>query len=145
MSRTKARGVGIGRRERSVVQLSEVMTRDVEVIRPDATLQQAAERMTALDVGSMPVGAGDRLVGVLSDRDITVRATAAGRDPRTAQVRDAMSADILYCFEDQGIDEATVLMEERQLSSLLVLNRDERLVGIVSLSDLVDQQITLVL
>ena len=118
------------------MQLKDIMTRDVEVVRPDATLQEAAGRMKALDVGVIPVCDGEHLMGMLTDRDITVRATAAGRDPRTTHVRDVMTPDVVYCFEDQAVTEAQRLMQERQIRRLLILNRDKRLAGVVSLGDL---------
>jgi CBS domain-containing protein len=118
------------------MQLKELMTRGVEVIHPDATLQEAAQQMRGLDVGPLPVCDGEHLVGMLTDRDITVRATAEGRDPKTTKVRDVMTCEVIYAFEDQGITEAARLMEEHQIRRLLVLNRDKRLVGIVSLADL---------
>lgn len=118
------------------MQLKEIMTRGVEVIHPDATLAEAARKMKDFDVGPLPVCDGDRLVGMLTDRDITVRATAAGQDPNTTRVREAMSEEIVYCFEDDDVTEAARLMEERQIRRLVVLNRDKRLVGIVSLGDL---------
>jgi len=116
--------------------LRDVMTRDVEVIRPDATLFEAAEKMKRLDVGPLPVCDGERLVGMLTDRDITVRATAVGQDPKEILVRDVMTPDITYYFEDQDVREAANLMKEQQIRRLVVLNRDKRLVGIVSLGDL---------
>jgi CBS domain-containing protein len=106
-------------------------------MRPTASLQEAARKMRDLDVGPLPVcGDNDRLVGMLTDRDITVRAVAEGQDPKTARVQDIMTPDITYCFEDQDITEAARLMEEKQIRRLVVLNRDKRLVGIVSLGDL---------
>ena len=119
------------------MKVSEVMTRGAECTRPDASLREAAGRMKALDVGSLPVcGDSDRLVGMLTDRDITVRAVADGQDPKTARVQDVMTPDIIYCFEDQDVREAARLMEQQQVRRLAVLNRDKRLVGIVSLGDL---------
>jgi len=118
------------------MQVHEVMTRGAECTRPDATLHEAAERMKALDVGALPVCDNDRLVGMLTDRDITVRATAERLPPSLGQVRDVMTPDILYCFEDQDVGEAARLMELNQVRRLVVLNRDKRLVGIVSLGDL---------
>ena len=118
------------------MQLREVMTRDVEVIHPDATLEEAAKRMDALNVGPLPVCDGERLVGMLTDRDIVVRAIAGGRDPKATSVRDAMTRDLVYGFEDQDVREAARLMEEQQIRRLVVLSRDMRLVGIVSLGDL---------
>src|SRR5262245_19894525 len=118
------------------MQLKDVMTRDVVVIRPDATLEAAAAQMDALDVGSLPVCDGDRVLGVSTDRDSTVRATAAGSDPKQARVSDAMTADVVYGFEDQDVIEAVRLMVQQQIRRLIVLDRDKRLVGIVSLGDL---------
>jgi CBS domain-containing protein len=100
-------------------------------------LQEAAQMMRDLDVGPLPVcGDNDRLQGIITDRDIVVRAIADGRDPKKVRVQDVMSPNILYCFEDQGVDEAAQLMQGRQVRRLVVLNRDKRLVGIVSLGDL---------
>ncbi len=118
------------------MQLKNVMTRRVEVIHPDGTLQEAAQKMKALDVGLLPVCEGDRLRGVLTDRDITVRATAEGRDPRTTKVHEVMTPEVVYAREEQSIDEAARLMEDQHIRRLLVLNREQRLVGIVSLGDL---------
>src|SRR5919198_2858701 len=111
------------------MQLKEIMTRDVEVVRPDATLQEAAGRMKALDVGVIPVCDGEHLMGMLTDRDITVRATAAGRDPRTTHVRDVMTPNVVYCFEDQDVTEAQRLMQERQIRRVLILKRGKRVGG----------------
>ena len=118
------------------MQVHEVMTRDAECTHPNATIHEAAERMKALDVGSLPVCESDRLVGMLTDRDITVRATAEGVPPGLGQVRDVMTREVISCFEDQDVREAVRLMEQKQVRRLVVLNRDKRLVGIVSLGDL---------
>jgi CBS domain-containing protein len=112
------------------------MTKGAECIGPTASLQEAAAKMKALDVGSLPVCEGDRLVGMITDRDITVRATAEALPPGLGQVRDVMTPDVVYCFEDQDVREAARLMQENQIRRLVVLNRDKRLVGIVSLGDL---------
>jgi CBS domain-containing protein len=118
------------------VQLKDIMTRDPVVLRPDAPLKEAARRMRDLDSGVMPVGEGDRLVGMLTDRDITVRATAEGRDPNGTPVREVMTPDVVYCFEDDDVRAAARKMEEHQIRRLIVLNRDKRLVGIVALGDI---------
>jgi CBS domain-containing protein len=118
------------------MQLKEVMTRRVEVICPDATLEEAAEKMKSLDVGPLPVCDGERLVGMITDRDITVRATSAGKEPKRTPVRDVMTEEIKYCFEDEDVQVAADLMAKAQIRRLVVLNRDKRLVGIVSLGDL---------
>jgi CBS domain-containing protein len=116
--------------------LKEIMTHNVEAISPGDTLEQAARKMAELNVGPMPVCEDDRIVGMITDRDITVRATAAGCDPKTTLVGDAMSQDIISCYEDQDVQEAARLMQEKQIRRLLVLNRANELVGIVSLGDL---------
>ncbi|MEW6296415.1 MAG: CBS domain-containing protein [Thermodesulfobacteriota bacterium] len=127
------------------MQLKEIMTQGVDVISPDATLQEAAAKMKTLDVGPLPVCDGDRLVGMLTDRDIAVRAVAEGRDPTTTPVREVMTPEVIYCFEDQSVEEAAKLMEEKQIRRLPILNRNKWLVGIVSLGDLAvgtgDQQL----
>ena len=92
--------------------------------------------MKKLDVGLIPVCDGDRLKGLLTDRDITIRATANGRDPSKTKVSEVMSTDIAYCLEDQAVDEAVILMEARQIRRLPILNQDKQLVGIVSLADI---------
>jgi len=119
------------------MKLKDIMTAEPECIRPDATLQEAARRMRELDVGPLPVcGENDRLAGMITDRDITVRAVAEGKDPKSTTVGEAMTKDVIYCFEDQDVYEAARTMQERQIRRLIVLNRDKRLVGIVSLGDL---------
>jgi len=118
------------------MRVRDVMTRGVECISPEANLQQAAAKMKSLDVGPLPVCEGDRLVGMLTDRDITVRATAEGEDPKVIRVRDIMTPDIVYCFDDQLVSEAAEVMKENQVRRLVVLDRAERLTGIVSLGDL---------
>jgi len=112
-----------------------MMTRNVECVGPEVSLQEAAARMKSLDVGSMPVCENDRLVGMITDRDITIRATAEGEDPKVVHVRDVMTPDIVYFFDDQLASEALGQMKEDQIRRLVVLNRDKQLVGIVSLGD----------
>jgi CBS domain-containing protein len=118
------------------MKLNEIMTKLVETVAPDTPIQEAANRMRSLDVGVLPVFKGDRLVGMLTDRDLTVRAIAEGKDPKTITVQEAMTADVAYCFEDQDVEEAGRIMKENQIRRLPVLNRDKLLVGIVSLGDL---------
>jgi CBS domain-containing protein len=118
------------------MKISEIMTTDVEIVRPDASVAEAAKKMRALDVGALPVCDGRRLLGMITDRDITIRATAEGGDPNQASVQDSMSAEIVYCFEDQDIKEAERLMQEKQIRRLPVLTRNKELAGIVSLGDL---------
>jgi CBS domain-containing protein len=118
------------------MNLKDVMTSHVEVIRPETTLEDAAKKMKDVDAGSMPVCDGDRLVGMVTDRDITVRATAQGVDPKSMTVKEVMSPDVVYGFEEQDVADAARIMEDKQIRRLLVLNREKRLVGIVSLGDL---------
>jgi CBS domain-containing protein len=118
------------------MKIRELMTPEVEVIRPDDTLHTAAQMMADLDTGALPVGENDRLVGMITDRDIAVRAVAKGSDPNKTAVRDVMSAHIRYCFEDEDTHEVGRKMGEWQIRRLPVVNRDKRLVGIVSLGDL---------
>jgi CBS domain-containing protein len=118
------------------MQVKKVMTHNPEVARPEALLQEVAEKMSTLDIGALPVCDGDRLIGLLTDRDITVRATAAGCDPTMIQVCDVMMANLAYCFEDQDIAEVAELMEAQQIRRLPVLNHHHRLVGIISLDAL---------
>jgi len=116
--------------------VSEVMTRRVECVHPDANLQEVAAKMKSLDIGPIPVCDNDRLVGMVTDRDITVRATAEGEDPKVIRARDIMTPEVVWCFEDEDVSEASRKMKEKQVRRLVVLNRDKRLVGIVSLGDL---------
>ncbi|HKB02725.1 MAG TPA: CBS domain-containing protein [Gemmataceae bacterium] len=118
------------------MRVSEVMTRGAECTHPDATVREAAVRMQALDIGSLPVCENDRLVGMVTDRDVTVRTTAAGADPNDARVRDAMTPGVHFCFDDQDVAEAAQLMKDNQVRRLPVLDRNKRMVGIVSLGDL---------
>jgi len=118
------------------MRIRDVMTPRVEVIHPEATIEEAARKMKSLDVGPIPVCDGDRLVGMLTDRDITVRATAEGKDPKQTRVREVMTEDVLYCFEDDDVRTAADSMAQAQVRRLVVLNREKRLVGIVALGDL---------
>jgi CBS domain-containing protein len=119
------------------MKLRDVMTQNVEVIEPDASLREAARKMKSLDVGSLPVCDGQRLVGMVTDRDIVVRAVAEdnGRQLMEYTVQDVMTNKIVYCYEDDDVEEAARLMSEEQIRRLPVLNRDKRLVGIVALGD----------
>ena len=117
------------------MQVKDVMTRGAECVRPEATLQEAAQKMKSLDVGPLPVCDNDRLAGMLTDRDIVVRAVAEGKDPRTAKVREAMTPEVVYCSEDDDVADVARLMNEKQVRRLPVLDCNRRLVGIVSLCD----------
>jgi len=118
------------------MQLREIMTKEVEVIRPETCLSQVAQKMRSLDVGALPVCEGQRLVGMVTDHDITIRAAAYGHDPNTTPVRQYMSSDLICCFEDQDIKEAEELMRQRHVRRLPVLTREKEIVGTVVLNDL---------
>jgi len=117
------------------MRVSEAMTRDVRVANPDQTIREVASIMKEIDAGAMPVGDNDRLVGVITDRDIAIRAVAEGKGPDTP-VRDVMSTEqVMYCYEDEELTHVAQNMAENQVRRLPVVNRDKRLVGIVSLGD----------
>jgi len=115
--------------------VSEAMTRDVQVASPRQTIRDAARIMTEIDAGVLPVGENDRLVGMITDRDIAVRAVAQGKGPDTA-VREVMTEDVKYCFEDEELEHVAHNMGEIQVRRLPVVNRDKRLVGILALGDI---------
>jgi CBS domain-containing protein len=117
------------------MNVSDVMTREVQVATPEQSIRDAAQLMMKIDAGTVPVGKDQKLVGMLTDRDIAVRAVAKGLGPDTP-VREIMSADVKYCFEDQSIEEVARNMADIQVRRLPVVNRDKRLVGILSLGDL---------
>lgn len=116
--------------------VKECMSKYVELSRPDMTLKEAARLMRDGDFGFMPVEYEDRLIGTLTDRDIVIRAVAIGLNPETTKVKDVMSKKVLYCYEDQPLDEVTRNLGENQVRRLPVLNRNKRLIGILSLGDI---------
>ena len=118
------------------MQVSEIMTRDVETVAPDTSLQKAAEAMEAIGVGSLPVCDGQRLVGTITDRDIVVRAVAAGWSPVDTLVKDCMTEDVAYAFCDEETEEVLERMKVLQVRRLAILDRDKKLVGIVALGDI---------
>ena len=115
--------------------VKDVMTRNVETIAPSASIQEAAQKMKTLNVGAIPVCDGSKLRGMLTDRDIVIRVIAEKREVNTAKAEEAMSAELVYCFEDQDVGEAARLMGEKQIRRLPILSRDKQLVGIISLGD----------
>lgn len=118
------------------MKISQCMSPDVETVTPEQTIREAARFMLREDAGSMPVCDGDRLVGMITDRDITVRAVAEGRGPDTP-VRDAMTDEILYCFDDDDIEAVALKMSDAQVRRFPVISREEKkLVGIISLGDI---------
>lgn len=118
------------------MQLRDIMTRQVQLARLDMSLQEAAQIMRDHDIGALPVEDGGRIVGVITDRDITVRATAEGHGPLDWMVRDVMTQQVEYAFEEDDIETAARIMGERQIRRLPVLDHDKRLVGIVAQADL---------
>jgi CBS domain-containing protein len=116
------------------MRVSEVMTPGVRVVSPEQTISEAARLMAEIDAGSLPVGEGDRLVGMITDRDIAVRAVAEQKPP-TTRVREVMSHEVLYCFDDQEIDDIAQNMSDVKVRRLPVVDREKRLVGIISLGD----------
>ena len=118
------------------MKISEIMSSDVETVTADQPIQEAARFMLTGDAGAIPVSDGDRLIGMVTDRDITVRAVAEGRGPETP-VREVMTDTLLFCFDDQDVDEVAIQMSDAQVRRFPVLSREgERLVGIVSIGDL---------
>jgi CBS domain-containing protein len=117
------------------MKVSEAMSRDPCLVRPQQSIAEAASLMAERDIGALPVGDNDRLVGMITDRDIAIRAIAVGRGPDTV-VQDVMSSDVQYCFDDEDLEHVAKNMAAIQVRRLPVVNRDKRLVGIVSLSDL---------
>jgi len=117
--------------------IADVMTRDVATVSPRENLRRAAQLMDELNVGSLPVCDGEKLVGMITDRDITVRATAAGEGPEQSRVEQAMSTDVRCCYDDQKVDEVMQQMGDTQIRRLPVIEHGTRkLIGIVSLGDL---------
>lgn len=117
------------------MKVGDCMTRDVEIANPEQSIREVAQMMGRLDAGVMPVGDNDRLVGMITDRDIAVRGVAFGKGP-DAKVRDVMSREVKYCFDDDDVEDVLDNMGDLRVRRLPVLNRDKRLVGIVSLGDL---------
>ena len=117
------------------MKISKCMTRDVQLASPTQSIRDAAKTMAEIDAGSLPVGEDNRLVGMITDRDIVIRAVAEGRSADTS-VREVMSQEVLYCFDDQELEEVARNMADIKVRRLPVLNRSKHLVGIVSLCDL---------
>jgi CBS domain-containing protein len=118
------------------MQIREVMTHAPAIVHSNAAVRDAAAKMRELDVGSLPVCDGERLEGVITDRDIAIRLVAEGLDASNTKVSDIMTPGATYCFEDQSVDEAATVMEAHQIRRLPILNREKRLVGVLSLGDL---------
>jgi uncharacterized protein (DUF2267 family) len=125
-----------GRRRKMGKRIADVMTRDVEAVHPEDSLRECAEKMRTLNVGPMPVCDGEKLRGIITDRDIVVRAVSQGMDPNTTRVSQAMTDQVEWCFDDEDIEVAARRMQEDQIRRLLVVDRDKKLVGILSLGDI---------
>jgi CBS domain-containing protein len=118
------------------MNVKDVVSKHAECISPTASLQTAVQQMRDLDVGLLPVCEYDRIVGIITDRDIIVRGVCQGYDPKTTTVSEIMTPEIVFCFEDQDVQEAARLMRNRQIRRLAVLSRNLRFIGIISLGDL---------
>ncbi len=118
------------------MKVHEIMTAHARCVGPDNTLVEAAGLMRELDVGALPVCEDDRVTGLVTDRDLVLRGTADGRDPNTTQVREVMSPGVIHVQADQDVEEAARIMEDKQIQRLPVLNREQRLVGMLSLGDI---------
>jgi CBS domain-containing protein len=123
------------------MKVNQIMTKDVECISPETSLQEAASRMKSRNVGFLPVCDKDRPVGAITDRDLTIRAIAQGQDAKQTKVKDVMTKDVFFCFEDQEAEECARYMSEKEVRRMLILNRDNKLVGVISLGDLAQAKI----
>jgi CBS domain-containing protein len=139
LRQTARRGVNL---EETMQNLSEIMTRDVRVIPPSSTVQEAAEQMRQEDVGAIPVCDGRKLIGVITDRDIAVRSSARGQDPKSTRVTDVMSDQVVWCFDDATVSDVARVMQDKQVRRIPVVDRDKQLVGIVALADLATSSVS---
>jgi CBS domain-containing protein len=117
------------------MQIREIMTRDVVTIHPEASLTEAAQRMNERDVGMLPVCEDNQVIGIVTDRDITIRAIAEGLDPNETQVREIMTPEVVYCIETEDVQDAVESMENRQIRRIVVLTHTQHLVGVLSIGD----------
>ena len=118
------------------MKIDQIMSRAVECVAPTLSIGKAAEKMRDLDVGFLPVCANDKLVGTVTDRDITIRSVAQGRDPRLGLVSEIMTQELFYCYEDDAVEQVAQYMQEKEVRRMVILNRQKRLVGVVSLGDI---------
>lgn len=119
-----------------MTQIKDVMSQNFKFMAPDSPIAQVAQQMRDIDCGFMPLAENDKIIGMITDRDITVRAIAEGKDPANTPARDVMTAKTYYCYDDQDVEEVCNNMGEIQVRRLPVVNREKRLVGIVSMGDL---------
>jgi len=117
--------------------IKDIMTRNVEVVSPETSIQEAARKMRSFDVGILPVCENDQCIGVITDRDIAIRAIAEGFDPASTSVNEAMTHSVVYCSENDDIHTAARVMEDKQIRRILVLDENKRVLGICALADLV--------
>jgi CBS domain-containing protein len=118
------------------MQVRDVMTSEVSMVKPDTLLSEVAKRMRDEDIGAVPVADGDKLIGMVTDRDIVTRGIAETSDVSSIRARDVMSPKVLYCIEDEAVADVLINMRDEQIRRLPVVNREKRLVGVVSLGDL---------
>jgi CBS domain-containing protein len=135
MSEREREQRGTGGHQEGSERVADVMVREVKLVSPDDNVRHVAQMMREADTGLLPVAEGDRLVGMLTDRDVAVRLVAEGRDPAQTKVRDVMTADVRYVFDDEELEHVAENMAEQQVRRLPVMNRQKRLVGVVSLGD----------
>jgi CBS domain-containing protein len=121
------------------MKIKDIMKSKVKLIQPDTTLKEAAEYMKELDCGYLPVGQNDRIIGAITDRDIIIRGIAPGHSPSDAMVKDIMTEKVHYCFEDDDVKVAAERMKTKQVRRLIVLNKEKRMTGVVSLGDIACQ------
>lgn len=118
------------------MKVNEIMTSDFEKIASTSSLFEAAQRMKLSNIGFLPVQEGDKLIGLLTDRDLVIRGLAEGLDPRSTPVKEIISSDIVYCYEDESVEDAARLMEDNQVRRLIVVDHHQTPVGIVSIGDI---------
>src|SRR2546428_2525850 len=118
------------------MNIHEIMSKDVECVEPSLPIGKAAKKMRELDIGFLPICENGKLVGTVTDRDITIRSVAQGRDPRLAPVSEIMSQDVFYCYDDEDVERVAQYMQEKEVRRMVILNRQKRLVGVVSLGDI---------
>jgi CBS domain-containing protein len=118
------------------MNIQQIMTQKVECVDSTVTIAKAAQKMRDMDIGFLPVCENDKLVGTVTDRDITTRSVAQGRDPRLAPVSEVMTQEVFYCYEDEEVDRIAQYMQENEVRRMLIMNREKRLVGVVSLGDI---------
>ena len=118
------------------MKVRAIMTKNVECIEPTLPIAKAAQKMRDLDIGFLPICENDRLLGTVTDRDITIRSVAQGRDPRLATVSEIMTQEAFSCYDDEDVESVGQAMQEKEVRRMLILDRQEKLVGVVSLGDI---------